>query len=225
MSAPAANVPGPSGGVGHEAQAGAHAAGRLRGMIADGVLPPGAKLSEQKVAAELGISRNTLRESFSMLAAEGLVRRVPHRGVTVAEPTAEDVRDLYAARLVLEPEALLRGELDDAAVGRLRSVVTTALDAVAAGDVPGMSDANQRFHRELVAAAGSATLLTEMDRMLARMRLVFHAMSGDSGFHARYAQDNAEVLEALGTGDREAAARLLRRSLENARDEVLEQLG
>ena len=177
------------------------------------------------MAAELGISRNTLRECFAMLAAEGLVLRIPHRGVFVAQPTAEDVRDLYAARGILESGAVLWGAVDAGLLERLRSIVAAALTARDGADVAGMADANQRFHRSLVEAAGSHALLRDMDRALARMRLVFHTMLEDRGFHARYAVRNAEVLAALESGDQSHAAELLRDSLGDARDEILDQLG
>lgn len=215
------SAPAHSGAV----QASAHAADRLRTMIADGALAPGAKLSEQALSGELGISRNTLREAFAMLAAENLVARLPNRGGFVTDPTADDVRDLYAARLVLETGAVLWGELDGPAVARLREIVAAALTAVEAGDAPTMADANQRFHREIVAAAGSRALLAEMDRALARMRLVFHAMTDEPGFHAGYAHRNSEVLAALEDGDRARAVELLRDSLSAARDEILARVG
>ncbi|WP_240625085.1 GntR family transcriptional regulator [Kocuria tytonicola] len=208
-----------------DTQASAHAAARLRTMISDGALCPGAKLSEQTVAGELGVSRNTLRESFTTLAAEGLVDRIPHRGVFVMDPGTEDVRDLYAARGILETGAVLWGELDEALLARLQDTVSEALAARDSGNVAGMGNANQRFHRELVTGCGSTSLLTEMDRILARMRLVFHLMTEDPQFHARYAVRNAEVLDVLQTGDRERAASLLRESLVAAQEELLAHVG
>ncbi|WP_223286202.1 GntR family transcriptional regulator [Kocuria atrinae] len=59
------------------AQASGLAAAQLRARISGGQLAPGAKLSEQAIARELGISRNTLREAFTVLAGESLVDRVP----------------------------------------------------------------------------------------------------------------------------------------------------
>ncbi|MDO4918916.1 GntR family transcriptional regulator [Kocuria sp.] len=208
-----------------DAQAGVHAAATLRSMISDGALRPGEKLSEEAVARRLGISRNTLRESFTMLATENLVDRIPHRGVFVVNPSAGEVRDLYAARCILEPAAVLWGAVDGPLLTRQRNTVAAALAARDAGDVAGMADANQRFHRDLVAAAGSPSLLADMDRLLARMRLVFHTMAADPRFHARYAADNADVLAALADGDRERAAQLVRASLTAARDELLRNLG
>lgn len=206
------------------AQASAQAARQLRARISNGQLPPGAKLSEQAVARELGVSRNTLREAFTMLAAERLVDRIAHRGVFVAQPDADDVRDLYAARGVLEPGTMLWGAPDPQSLSRLSALTTSALAARNAGDVPAMADANQGFHRELVASSGSAELVAVMDRLSARMRLVFHAMSTDPQFHARYAVRNTQVLRSLESGDRDRAVHLLRESLTAARDEILAHL-
>ena len=103
-SAPVAPVHGPPTPLGvHRAQARALAAGRLRERISGGHLAPGTKLSEHVIAQELGVSRNTLREAFTMLAEESLVDRVPNRGVFVAHPTAGDVREIYNARRIIEP--------------------------------------------------------------------------------------------------------------------------
>ncbi|MGN0145896.1 MAG: GntR family transcriptional regulator, partial [Arthrobacter koreensis] len=53
----------------------------LRAQIAAGKLLPGTKLSEQQLASSLNISRNTLREAFTVLSGEGVVSRYPNRGV------------------------------------------------------------------------------------------------------------------------------------------------
>ena len=50
------------------------------------------------MAAELAVSRNTIREAARILEGESLVRYQMNRGIVVAEITAEDVRDIYAAR-------------------------------------------------------------------------------------------------------------------------------
>lgn len=149
----------------------------LRESISAGEYSPGEKLNEVAVADKLGISRNTLREGFASLAADGIVDRIPNRGVFIASPGAEDIRNLYRARAVVEPGALLWGDALD--VDALDRVVTDA-------EVSGSTDspesavetaetalANQLFHRTVVESAGSGLLNEEMDRLLARMRLVF----------------------------------------------------
>lgn len=202
-------------------QAGARAAAELRERISAGRLTPGAKLSEEAIAEQLGVSRNTLREAFAALAGESLVDRIPHRGVFVARPNAQDVREIYRTRLIIEPAAVLWGELTDELVASVDSVLETALASREAGDVGAMGDANQLFHRSLVTMTGSATLLTVMDRLLARMRLVFHSMSSQPDFHGHYVAGNVAVWGKIRAGERAAAAESLREYLGKARDELL----
>ena len=63
-------------------------AAELRLQLAEGLLLPGARLTESTISEELGVSRNTVREAFAELAAERLVIRQPNRGVFAAEPGA-----------------------------------------------------------------------------------------------------------------------------------------
>src|SRR5680860_1517223 len=70
------------------AETGVWVASVLRERIAAGQLSPGTKLSEEALGEALGVSRNTLREAFSALAAEHVVTRIPNRGVYVARSRA-----------------------------------------------------------------------------------------------------------------------------------------
>ena len=82
-------APGAGGGESAPAPAPVAAAAQLRQRIAAAGLVPGERLGEVALAAELQVSRNSLREAFTMLASEGLVERRPHRGVFVAAPGPE----------------------------------------------------------------------------------------------------------------------------------------
>ena len=70
----------------------ARTAEELRRAIFDGELESGTPLREVAIAASLGVSRPTVREALTMLVAEGLATREPHRGVAVAAIDAESVR-------------------------------------------------------------------------------------------------------------------------------------
>jgi DNA-binding GntR family transcriptional regulator len=207
------------------AHTGAWVAHVLRRRISAGDLRPGAKLAEQALAEELAVSRNTLREAFAALAAESIVRRVPNRGVFVASPDVQDIRDVYQVRRMLEPAALLWGELTEEREAELHQVRTAISRAREAGDADGMASANQRLHDAIVALSGSPTLSTVMDRTLARMRLVFHRMDNPSGFHAPYADRNLELVDLVLAGSRDQAANALRDYLDTAERELLEHLG
>jgi len=198
------------------------AANLLRTRIAEGELLPGDKLSEQSLAESLGLSRNTLRESFTLLDSELIITRIPNRGVFVASPDADDVREIYAVRRTIEPACLAWGpELDLAQLG---TIIDEARAALAAGDIPRMASANQAFHQQLVRSSDSSLVQELMGRVLARMRLVFHAMSDAPDFHSHYVEQNARLVELLREGLRDEAAAALRGYLDKAEAELLKHI-
>lgn len=207
------------------AHTGAWVAAVLRARISAGQLPPGTKLSEQKLSEALGVSRNTLREAFTVLAGESVVQRIPNRGVYVAAPGAEDVREIYRVRRLIEPAAVLWGEFPDATLDRLDAIISQAREALAAGSIQGMADANQELHKALVSLSGSVSLDELMEKVLAEMRLVFHAMATTPDFHSHYVERNAALVAQIRSGRREEAAAELRRYLDAAEDELLAHIG
>ena len=198
----------------------------LREQIVDGALRSGTRLTEETISSSLGFSRNTIREAFALLTAERLVVREPHRGVFVATPTIADVRDLYHARLVLEPAALEHGPgYADDTPGRLRAIVDGALAARADSRTSGVAQGNQEFHRTIVRLSGSRRVDVLMESVLAEMRLVFHLMGDDPGFHTPYLDRNVEIVDLLEVQGRGVAATALRCYLGDARDHLLGALG
>ncbi|MGP5146218.1 GntR family transcriptional regulator [Corynebacterium variabile] len=184
----------------------------LRHAVSAGEYSPGEKLNEVAVADKLGISRNTLREGFAALAADGIVDRIPNRGVFIASPGAEDIRNLYRARAVVEPGALLWGDALD--VDALDRIVTDAEASVSESSSADTALANQLFHRTVVESAGSGLLNEEMDRLLARMRLVFLTVERvRPGLHGDFVPVNRQIVTLLRAGDRAGAASTLRASL------------
>lgn len=210
-----------SSGARH-AHTGQWVAGALRTRIAEGDLPPGTKLLEEALGSALGVSRNTLREAFGILAAENIVTRVPNRGVFVARPTAEDIAEIYRVRRYLEPAALRWGGADSGAAAAERdAVIARARSARDAGDVAAMAGANQEFHKAVVARAGSARFDAMMSEVLAEMRLVFHGMGDDPAFHAPYVEANADIAALLRADRADEAAEGMRAYLDQAESQLL----
>lgn len=204
-----------------KADTGEWVASVLRGHIANGELLPGSKLPEEELSERLGVSRNTLREGFVTLRAEGIVTRVPNRGVFVKQPTRDDIREMYRARRVIEPGSLLWGT---GATSTLSRWVERGREGVAGLDVPAMASANQEFHRSVVARSGSERLNTAMERILAEMRLIFHGMASDETFHQPYIDYNAEIVTYLERGDNALAADVLIHYLAKAEQQLLDSV-
>jgi DNA-binding GntR family transcriptional regulator len=195
----------------------------LRIRIAEGLLLPGSKLSEQALADAFGVSRNTLREAFTVLAGEHIVTRIPNRGVMVTSPGVDGVQEIYRVRRILEPAAVRWATGID--VEALTGIVAEARAAKDRNAVTEMANANQRFHEALIRGTGSALLQELMTRVLAQMRLVFHAMSDAPDFHSHYVEQNAELVALLAKGQREEAAEILRGYMDKAEAELLAHLG
>lgn len=180
----------------------------LRNGMIRGTLSPGTKLPEAQLAEQLGISRNTLRQAFTALAAENLVTRLPNRGVFVATPDSKQIAELFTLRLALEGAAV-----DRASAGKkpqLRRIIEESEAHRRNGSAAGMASSNQDFHRELVALAGSPRLDALMAGALAEMRLLFHSMVTVPDFHAPFVEKNAHLLHLVETGQTSSARDYLR---------------
>ena len=81
---------------------------RLRHVLTEGEIAPGARIPERELCASFAISRTPLREALKVLAAEGLVVLLPNRGSRAAKLTQKDVKELFEVCEALEAAA---GEL------------------------------------------------------------------------------------------------------------------
>ncbi|WP_240347428.1 GntR family transcriptional regulator [Curtobacterium sp. 24E2] len=165
---------------------------------------------------QLGVSRNTLREAFRLLARDRLVEHVFNRGVFVRRLSAEDVADLYAARRVLEEAAVRACSPTAPALDAAAAAVTAARDAAVAGDWGAVGTADIRFHSELVRAVPSARIHGLMDGLLAEMRLAFLTTDDPGSFHAEFVERNDAIVVALRAGDQAGASALLADYLDDA---------
>jgi DNA-binding GntR family transcriptional regulator len=196
------------------------AAGVLRERITEGYYQPGTRLSEEEIGGELKISRNTLRESFRLLTHERLLLHEPYRGVSVRVLSVHDVVDLYRVRKVVECGAVAGGDLD--ALGPVAAAVADGEAAEGNADWQALGTANIRFHRGLVALAGSPRLDDLMRGILAELRLVFHVMADPKRFHEPYLGRNREILGLLRAGERARAASELGTYLDDAERQLVD---
>jgi DNA-binding GntR family transcriptional regulator len=74
----------------------------LRRAIIEQALRPGAKLPEDAIAGQLGVSRTLVREALARLSADGLVEQRHNRGATVAYPSLAEARSVFSIRRAME---------------------------------------------------------------------------------------------------------------------------
>lgn len=133
---------------------------RIREAIIRGELQLGSKLSEQRLADMLQVSRSPVREALALLQIEGLVRVLPKRGTFVFTPDDKVVEDLCDHRIVLEA-ACLKFALErnpDALLGGMRQGLEDMRRAIARNDSTAYAEADMRFHRAIVASSGNQSI-------------------------------------------------------------------
>jgi DNA-binding GntR family transcriptional regulator len=181
-------------------------AAAIRDAILSGQVPPGTPLRETALAAELGVSRSTLREAARILESEGLVRYQMNRGIVVTEITAEDIDDIYAARLAIELAAAdaLTEHRDPATYQKLAELTDQIEDAFGRGDPAGVLDGDRLFHATLVAAARSTRLSRFHAQLQQEQRLALALAERSSRRLGRTADDHRDLLQALHGRPRQA---------------------
>jgi DNA-binding GntR family transcriptional regulator len=136
----------------------------LRNAILTMHFAPGEKLVERRLCDETGVSRSSVREALRHLEAEGLVRRVPNRGMVVAQVTQDEARQIYEVRAVLEA-AMARAFCERASAAHVEAL----RDALATVQAAGLGPDVQAYAAALDAL--SNRLLDGADNEVARQFL------------------------------------------------------
>jgi DNA-binding GntR family transcriptional regulator len=185
----------------------------IRDAIISGRFGPGQQLTEGALSQTLGTSRGTVREAMRVLANLGLVSLNAHRGASVTTLTPTGAREIYTLRAVLESfaarTAAEAGLLDATAIGVLEERDAALDNAVHAGDVGAMVEADIRFHETLSAMARHQLLLEHLHTIQAHSRRLL--------IHSELYRTDAEtvsrrhlvILEAIRAGDPEQIERIV----------------
>ncbi|NYI66639.1 DNA-binding GntR family transcriptional regulator [Spelaeicoccus albus] len=149
---------------------------KLRRAVGDGVLAPGAQLSEASLARELGVSRGPLREAMQRLTQEGLLKSIRNRGIFVATFTEAGIRDMYVARAAIErAAAAVIMQTDPEGAGAALREVINAADVAPSEDA--VREADFRFHVLLVELSGSAHLIRMHHTLITETQMCITALA------------------------------------------------
>lgn len=197
---------------------------RLRGQIQKGVLAPGEHLREEDLASRFRVSRGTVREALRALEHEGLVQRDAHRGCRITLLAQSDIRDIIAARQVIETEVVRRAAEQRLALDALQPVASQMQAAADRGDWARYGELDLSFHTGLVKTAGSDCLADFFRARIVVLRLAWlridetEAAAGLPGAHV---DEHARLLSLIGDGDVSGAVSLIRHHLEGAARRLL----
>jgi DNA-binding GntR family transcriptional regulator len=197
------------------------AADLIRQRILGGEFAPGTRLREALLAESMGISRNTLREGVSQLVAEGVLQHNVHKGVVVASPTVEDVREVFQIRRQLELEAVR--QCPSGLVDALAGIERDLEGALASRDYQTLVALDLRFHKAIVDSLGNSRLSSFFANTLAGLRLALYRLDADEQ-RFNWIEDHRKLRELLISGDRRGAVRLLKAHLATTEKDLVKGL-
>jgi DNA-binding GntR family transcriptional regulator len=127
---------------------------RLRQMLVENQIAPGAKLNERTLCEALNISRTPLREAIKALAAEGLVALLPNRGAVAVALSEDDVRNTFEVMAGLESQSgmLAAQRITDAELSEIRALNLEMMAAHVRRDLSTYYRLNAVIHRAINAA-------------------------------------------------------------------------
>ena len=151
-------------------------AARLRDLVFERKAAPGSYIDELALAMQWQISRTPLREALKVLAAEGLVELVPHRGCRVIELTDEDADALFPVMALLEGRCAFEAasKASDDELRTLQRLHDDLERHAAALDIDGYYRANHSFHSFVQGLASNRWL----DRVTSDLRRFMRLMRG-----------------------------------------------
>jgi DNA-binding GntR family transcriptional regulator len=196
---------------------------RIREEILDGTFAAGDPLPQEEIATRYGVSRSPLREALRQLEAEGWIVYHPNRGAFVATLSAQDVRELFEVRRILETGALRLAfpKIEDATLRRMRAIDRAMRKAV----TPRESLAQHLdFHAALYGLVGNPRLASAIRAHHVRVQRLPHPDRSIARLVRLSREDHRALLGALDIRDLKAAERAVLAHLDHLEENMLEAL-
>lgn len=195
---------------------------RIFEAVIDQQLPPGTKLSESALCEAFGVGRMRIRRSLLLLASREVVELRANKGAYVASPSAAQAREVFEARLALEPT------IAGLAVRRATPDGIAALTAHLEMEHAAHRNHRRRdairlsgqFHTLMAQLAGNAVMLRMTKELVTRSSLII-GIYGAPGVTNCRDDDHAAIVDAVRSGDDIKAEAMMRahlRHIENHLD-------
>ena len=199
----------------------------LRRAIVSGRLAPGERLIERQLIEMMGVSRTVIREALRQIEAEGLIEIIPNKGPVVRALSADEARDLYRIRAVLEGLAarLCAENASEVMLANLEAALKDVELAYQGSNGELALVAKTKFYDLLYAASESESLTSMLAIVQARVwRWRAVGLTHPNRAHDRLNESvkNLNLLvAAIKNKDGDAAERITREEVNNAAEEVM----
>jgi len=199
---------------------------RIREAIILGAFPLGTKLSEQKLADQLQVSRSPVREALVLLQIEGLIRVFPKRGSFVFSPDAHMTQDLCEHRIILETACLTlaiqrnhQGLLEG-----MRAGIEHMQNAIKASDTKKYSLGDLMFHRAIIANSNNQSMIKAYETTIGPLMALRTHLFTISGIKLdRSMEEHADMLDACAEQDVSKAQAICAKHINHLAEHVFEE--
>jgi DNA-binding GntR family transcriptional regulator len=191
----------------------------IKQYILEGSFSEGSKLTEDTLAAQLGISKSPVREALNRLESEGLVSIEPRRGAYVRRFSLREACDLYSLREVLEVYAVGLADITPSFLNELAASIDRIKGDLEERDTVAYVEEDIRFHNMIAAATGNKELCRILENIsqksaLCRSKTYRLAAAASPDCHDR-------IYLAMKEGHRELAQKAMREHILFFRDALL----
>lgn len=193
---------------------------KIRGQILAGRYAAGARLREEELSADLGMSRTPIREALRRLSAEGIVEFSTNRGAQITSWSDEELNEIFDLRALLESYAARRAAegMTRESLARLDELAGAMEELVASGgSLERLAQLNNEFHEILLLNSRSPQLVT-FARAIVQVPLVHRTFRRYSRADLmRSALQHRELVDACRAGDGQWAEAVMRSHILSAR--------
>ena len=176
--------------------------------ICTGQLKPGARLSQDQLAAELGVSRQPVNSAIAMLKTQRFVEDTGRRGVVVAPVDPDLLQSVYQFRSAVDPLAvrLASVALTDEASARAEAIIDAGRRAVDSGDAVAAIKVDMDFHNLIYELSGNALIQDAMQLNWRHLQRAMGEVLAKPGMTEAVWREHAAILSLMWAGDLDGAA-------------------
>ena len=198
----------------------------LKKEIVRGILEPGSRLSENKLAKEMHVSRTPVREAIRKLVAEGLVKTSPNKKVTVSEFSVADMKEVLLVRGELEGLAasIAAKKINSEEIDKLEKIVTQMSLFIIKNNLSSYCEVDDKFHDLILSICGNKWIIKVRENLgnfIYRYR--FKSLSVPR--RLKYSlEEHQAIMESLKKHNSEDADRLSQIHMENTVINILKNV-
>lgn len=199
---------------------------RLKVAIVRGDLAGGARINQEDMAKQLGVSRSPVRAAISVLRGEGMVDRTPSGGMVVRELHMRDVRGAYGVRATIELSAIrdLATDVSSEAVARISAEYKNHRDKYETYSTLQLMEADRNFHTVLLEETGNPYYNMAMRPIWPVVeRIMWRTLQMTEVPEVAWTE-HGDIIAALQAGDADVAASTLEKHLKGNEDRLVQVL-